>query len=129
MARQEANNRRIDTVIGKDTVFVGNIESAGTIRVDGKIEGEVITEGDLIIGEFGAIQGKISAKNVTVAGQLVGEIEARGKLELVPTANVQGNAQIMFLVIEEGAFFQGRCEQIPRVDLKDRGKNLNVETP
>lgn len=70
MARQEANNRRIDTVIGKDTVFVGNIESAGTIRVDGKIEGEVITEGDLIIGEFGAIQGKISAKMLLLRDSL-----------------------------------------------------------
>lgn len=129
MGRQEANNRRIDTIIGKDTIFVGNIESAGTIRVDGKIEGHIITEGDLIIGENGMIQGKINAKNVTVAGQLVGEIEARGKLELVPSASVQGDAQVMFLVIEEGAYFQGNCQQMPRGDLKDRGKNLNIETP
>jgi cytoskeletal protein CcmA (bactofilin family) len=83
----------------------------------------------LIIGESGNVQGKVGAKNVTIAGQLNGEIEARGKLELLPTANVQGDAQMMFLVVEEGASFQGQCEQIPRGDLKERGKSLQIGTP
>jgi cytoskeletal protein CcmA (bactofilin family) len=122
------NDVRIDTIVGKDTVFVGNIESSGSIRVEGRFEGQLITEGDLIIGESGSVQGKVGAKNVTIAGYLNGEIDARGKLELLPTATVQGDAQMMFLVVEEGASFQGQCAQIARGDLKERGKSLQVGT-
>lgn len=126
MARNEI---KIDTIIGKDTIFNGNIESSSSIRVEGRYEGQIVTEGDLIIGESGFVQGKVGAKNITVAGHLIGQIEARGKLELLPSANVQGEAQMMLLVVEEGAYFQGNCQQIPRGDLKERGKNLQIGTP
>lgn len=119
----------VKTVIAQDTAFVGDLESSGSIRVDGRYEGVLTAGGDLIIGENGHVQGKVCAKNITVAGKLLGEIEARGKLELVPTAYVQGEAQMMFLVVEEGAFFQGRCEPVSRDDLKERGKTLQIETP
>ena len=92
--KQESNNRvgsrKIDTLIGKDSTFTGNIESTGTIRIDGKFEGEIVTKGDLVIGESGAVQGKIKAENIIIAGKVQGEVEAAGKLELVPTGNLQG---------------------------------------
>lgn len=119
----------VKTVIAQDTAFVGDMESSGSIRVDGRYEGNLMVGGDLIIGENGYVQGKVSAKNISVAGKLLGEIEARGKLELVPTAYVQGQAQMMFLVVEEGAFFQGQCEPVSREDLKERGRSLQIETP
>jgi cytoskeletal protein CcmA (bactofilin family) len=129
LGRNDAASRRIDTIIGKESTFVGNIDSNGSIRIDGRYEGMMAAGGDIIVGETGVVQGKISAKNITVAGKVSGELEARGKLELVPTASVQGEAQMMFLVVEEGAFFQGQCSQVSREDLRERGKSLQVETP
>jgi len=120
---------RVDTLIGKDTTLRGTIEAEGTIRVDGRFEGDVTTAGDLFVGEGGFVQGTVVAKNVTVAGHLQGKVEARGRLEMLPSANVQGEIKMMLLVVEEGAFLQGNCEAMPRGDLKERGKALRVETP
>lgn len=120
---------RVDTVIGKDTTLRGTVESEGAIRVDGRFEGDITTAGDMFIGESGFVQGTVVAKNITIAGQLQGRIEARGRLELMPTASVQGEIKMSLLVVEEGAFLQGNCEAMPRGDLKERGKALRVETP
>jgi len=120
---------RVDTLIGKDTTLRGTVESEGSIRVDGRFEGDITTAGDLFVGEGGFVQGTIVAKNITVAGHLQGKVEARGRLELLPTANVQGEIKMTLLVVEEGAYLQGNCEALPRGDLKERGKALRVETP
>ena len=124
----EVGNKKIDTLIGKDSGFTGNIESTGTIRVDGKFEGEITTKGDLVIGETGRVQGKIKAQNIIIAGEVKGEVEATGKLELVPTGNLQGEARMTLLVVEEGAVFQGNCQQIMK-DQKEKTRFLQIETP
>ncbi|HEY8391504.1 MAG TPA: polymer-forming cytoskeletal protein [Capillibacterium sp.] len=121
-------NKKIDTLIGKESSFTGNIESTGTIRIDGKFEGEIVTKGDLVIGESGQVNGKIKAENITIAGRVQGEVEATGKLELVPTGILQGEAKMTLLVVEEGAVFQGNCQQFSK-DRKEKGKFLPIETP
>ncbi|NLM37742.1 MAG: polymer-forming cytoskeletal protein [Firmicutes bacterium] len=127
-ANRKGGSRKIDTLIGKDSAFTGNIESTGTIRIDGKFEGEIITKGDLVIGESGVVQGKIKAENITIAGKVHGEVEAAGKLELVPTGNLEGEAKMALLVVEEGAVFQGNCQQFSK-DSKEKGKFLPIGTP
>ncbi len=127
-AAMEVGNKKIDTLIGKDSNLVGTIESTGTIRVDGKFEGEITTKGDLVIGESGQVQGKIKAQNIVIAGQVRGEVEAGGKLELVPTGNLQGEAKMTLLIIEEGAVFQGNCQQLSK-DQKEKGRFLQIDTP
>jgi cytoskeletal protein CcmA (bactofilin family) len=124
----EVGNKKIDTLIGKDSSLTGRLESAGTIRVDGRFEGDIITKSDLVVGEDGQVHGKVKARDITVAGLIKGELEATGKLELVPTAVVEGEAKMSLLVVEEGAVFQGHCQQIPK-DQKDRGKALRIDTP
>lgn len=117
--------RRVDTLIGKDFCFKGNLEAAsGAVRVDGYFEGELNIGGDLIVGETGVMVGTIVAKNITIAGEVKGNIEARGKLELTPTAKVMADAKMVFLIVEDGAYIQGQCEPLPRGDLKERGKLL-----
>lgn len=127
MAGKDMN--RICTVIGKDALLRGTLEAEGAVRIDGRLEGDLSTAGDVIIGESGFVQGTIVAKNVTIAGSLQGKVEARGKMDLLPTANVQGEIKMALLVVEEGAFLHGNCEAMPRGDLKERGKTLKVETP
>ncbi|HOP74507.1 MAG TPA: polymer-forming cytoskeletal protein [Bacillota bacterium] len=123
--KDTANTRRVDTLIGKDFSFKGNLEaSSGAVRVDGYFEGEMNIGGDLIVGESGVVVGKVVAKNITIAGEVKGMIEARGKLELTPTAKVTADAKMVFLIVEDGAYIQGQCEPLPRGDLKERGKLL-----
>ena len=66
----QTNIRKVDTVIGKESSFKGNLEApAGSVRIDGYFEGELHIGGDLIIGESGNVVGNVVAKNVIVAGE------------------------------------------------------------
>lgn len=123
------NTRKVDTVIGKESSFKGNLEApGGSVRIDGYFEGEIHIGGDLIVGEGGVIVGNMVAKNVIVAGEIKGTIEARGKMELAPSAKVIGDSKMITLVVEDGAFLQGMCAPLPKGDLKERGKVLRVDT-
>jgi cytoskeletal protein CcmA (bactofilin family) len=117
------NNERIDfkvdTIIGKDFVYNGILEAPeGSLRIDGKFEGELRIGGSLFVGETGVVDGMIIAKNVIIAGQVNGKIEAHGKLELKPSAKVLADARMFFLSIEDGAFFKGLCEPQSREEIK-----------
>ncbi|HHY18854.1 MAG TPA: polymer-forming cytoskeletal protein [Firmicutes bacterium] len=102
--------KTVDTVIGKNTELTGNIKSTGTVRVDGKFDGEIDTTSDVVIGEEGYIKGFVKANNLVVAGQLEGDTEVKSRLEIVPTGSLVGNAKTGVLVIEEGAVFKGQVE-------------------
>ncbi len=122
--------RKVDTLVGKECSFKGNLEApGGALRIDGYYEGELHIGGDLIIGESGRVVGTIVAKNIIIAGEVNGSIEARGKLELAPTARVTGDSKMVTLVVEDGAYLQGMCAPLPRGELKERGKALRVDTP
>lgn len=126
---KESGSKKVDTLIGKDFSFKGSLEaSGGSVRIDGYFEGDMSVGGDLIIGETGKVVGTIIAKNIIIAGEVKGNIEARGKLELTPTAKVMADSKMVFLVVEDGAFIQGLCQPLPRGDLKERGKALYAET-
>lgn len=128
--REGFNTRKVDTLVGKECSFKGNLEApGGALRIDGYYEGELHIGGDLIVGEGGKVVGNIVARNIIIAGEVKGSIEARGKLELAPTAKVTGDSRMVTLVVEDGAYLQGMCAPLPRGDLKERGKALRVDTP
>jgi cytoskeletal protein CcmA (bactofilin family) len=102
----------VDTVIGKETEVKGSISSTGVIRIDGKVEGEIAHKGDVIVGETGRIAANITARNLAVAGSVSGNIDASGKLELLPSARVVGDIKTGSLLISEGALFKGRSEMV-----------------
>jgi cytoskeletal protein CcmA (bactofilin family) len=101
---------KVNTVIGKDTYFKGNIEGKGLIRIDGGAEGNIVNQGDLIIGESGKVSVELKAHNVTIAGRFDGSIDAAGKLELKRTAIAHGNFKVKGLHVEDGAVFDGSME-------------------
>ena len=127
MASKEANPKQVDTIVGTNTTVRGTIEAEGTLRIDGRFEGDITAAGDLWIGESGFVQGTVAAKNITVAGQLQGKIEARGRLELLPTANVQGEIIVQPLALS-GVFRKGNPTAIRPINLTTRGrKNLKIK--
>ncbi|MGM0651607.1 MAG: bactofilin family protein [Bacillota bacterium] len=106
----ETMRDKVDTIIGKDTFFSGNINGKGVIRIDGEIEGSVQDKGDVIIGENGKVAAELKARNITIAGLYEGTLEAEGKLELKKTATAVGTFKANGLIIEEGAVFSGSME-------------------
>lgn len=105
----------VDTVIGKGTRIEGKLVAEGAVRIDGCFEGEVSTEGDLVVGENGQVTAAIKARNLLVVGTIKGDVVTSGQLEIAPTGRVQGDVQTSRLVVEPGGLLQGRC-QMPLPD-------------
>ncbi len=96
-------------LIAAGTVFEGKLKTPGSIRVDGKIVGEIVATNNLAIGQTGDIDGNISARNVTIGGRIRGLIIAQEKLVFEAKAVVSGDIRAAKLVIDEGAIFDGKC--------------------
>lgn len=108
--REAQSYGEIDTIIGADTVFTGKITAKGSVRIDGGLQGDITTNGDIVIGDTGRVDGNIYARNVLIAGQMKGNVVASGKLELANTARMVGDLKVSSLVIDDGAVFQGTCQ-------------------
>lgn len=100
---------KVNTLIGEGTVFDGNLTANDTIRIDGTINGNCVCESTLIVGATGHIIGNITTQNIILSGKVEGDIVANGKLEFLPTGKLTGNITANTLVIDEGAYFDGKC--------------------
>jgi len=122
---------KVNTLIGKDTFLKGSLESKGSIRIDGKVEGQVDNKGDFFIGESGVVAADLKARNVTIAGQFEGTIEAGGRLELKRTAVAKGTFKASALHVEDGAVLDGNMDMKTGAvtTLLQSGKDKSVEEP
>jgi cytoskeletal protein CcmA (bactofilin family) len=100
----------ITAFLGKGTEFRGVISFAGTIRVDGKVEGEIISKDTLIASDGAYLNGDITVGTIISSGRIVGNVTATDKVHLLAPANVQGTIKTPKLIIEEGVIFDGKSE-------------------
>ncbi len=121
----DVSTDRVNTVIGKGTFFKGTIKTNGIVRVDGEMEGDIITQGDVIIGESGKVKVEIKAANVAIAGSVEGNIDAEGKMELRDTGALVGDVKAYHLAIDDGALFKGNCEMKNKNENKNDKKNVS----
>ena len=114
MWKKETNEKKNDTQIkaymGEDTVFNGSLNFDGTVRIDCKFEGKVITEDTLIIGETGYLMAEISAGTVICMGRVEGTIVASKKVEIHSTSKILGNIKSPAIDIELGGILDGNCD-------------------
>lgn len=97
----------LNTLIGKGSVIEGNLTSEHSLRIDGKLIGNIKSTDSIIIGKDGHVQGEIDVKNVILGGSIKGKIVASGKITLESTAVFVGQLKAAKLVIAEGATFDG----------------------
>lgn len=102
---------KIETIIGPGTEMEGNLGTHESIRIDGKIKGEIHAN-SVVIGEYGVVLGDVTATNVTVAGKIKGNISANDSLELLPKGQILGDIRTAKLMISDGASFEGNCQMI-----------------
>jgi cytoskeletal protein CcmA (bactofilin family) len=108
--RKEGVGDEVIAFLGKGTEFKGMITYNGTIRIDGHVEGEIITEGTLVVGEGAVIHAEISAGTIINGGKITGNVTALEKVQLLPTAVVDGSIKTPVLIIDEGVRFNGNCQ-------------------
>lgn len=99
----------------------GELHFEDTFRIDGKLTGGVVSEGDLIIGERGEVDGDVRVRRVFVSGTARGTLRATEHIEITSTGRAFADLETPNLKIEAGAFFEGRCS-MPS-DEKDRDGN------
>jgi cytoskeletal protein CcmA (bactofilin family) len=100
----------IRAFLGEGTQFKGVLSFSGAVRVDGQVEGEVVGNEVLIIGEPGQVKAEIEVGTLVVSGRVQGTISAKQRVELLASSRVTGTIRTPCLVVAEGAVFNGSCE-------------------
>ena len=118
----QPENNGVINIIGNGTKITGNIETSGDIRIDGVLIGNLSTQGKIVIGATGSIEGEVVCVNSDVSGQLKGKISVKELLSLKATAKIFGDIVTNKLAIEPNAIFTGTCNMGGESNLANKQK-------
>jgi cytoskeletal protein CcmA (bactofilin family) len=96
--------------IAQGTTFKGDIQSKGSFRIEGRLEGSITTDGKIVIGKSGVVEGNINCDNADFEGTFIGELNVKSRLSLRSTAKIEGEVIVDQLSIEPGAIFNATCK-------------------
>ena len=122
MALVKSSQDVTNSTIGANSYFTGHFFINGSLRIDGKFEGASLKADQIYVGNTGKIKTSIIASSVIVEGMIIGDIIAKNRVMLLPTAKVVGDIKTPELIIQNGVILEGRC-QISH-DLKASAKNF-----
>jgi cytoskeletal protein CcmA (bactofilin family) len=118
MAKNIISETPAINMIGKGTSIKGDIRSDGDFRVDGVLLGSIQSNGKIVVGVSGSIEGDITCQNADISGNVKATLKVKELLSMKATSKVTGDVQTSKLAIEPGAKFSGTCrmeeESIPR---------------
>ncbi|MFC1499520.1 polymer-forming cytoskeletal protein [Candidatus Zixiibacteriota bacterium] len=109
MSKTLTGEGTMNTLVGHGTTLEGSLNVSSSMRVDGKILGQVTCSDSLLVGKTGVVEASIKVKNATVGGKVVGDIEASEVVILEGNSTVIGDVTTKKLIIEEGAVLNGTC--------------------
>ncbi|MEW6107678.1 MAG: polymer-forming cytoskeletal protein [Nitrospirota bacterium] len=119
------NTEKLESFIGNNTSFKGEINTKGTLRVDGIVEGNIAADW-IIIGEKAHIMGDLTARGIVVGGKVDGNLKAKEIVEIKNKGQIYGEIFTSKLSIAEGAVFDGRSsmhrEETKVVELQAKEK-------
>jgi cytoskeletal protein CcmA (bactofilin family) len=98
------------TLLARGVELKGEIRVEGTVRIDGLLDGDISTEGTVVVGEDGIVKGTIRAGSLIASGRVKATVHATQKIQLLKPAVLIGEVHTPSLSMEEGAKFQGSCD-------------------
>lgn len=98
------------TIIGAGTVVEGILKASASTRIEGTVNGDITSEGVVVIANEGIVNGNITAEDVKISGTVKGNLIISGKTELVSNGKLVGDIKTGSLSIDETAIFQGNCK-------------------
>ncbi len=108
----ENKNIGLNAYLGVGTRFEGRMEFTGTAQISGVFKGEIVSEGILLVGQEGTVEGTVTVANVNCSGKLTGSVKSSRKTSLQRTAECTGSIEAPLLEIDEGARFEGTVSML-----------------
>jgi len=106
----------INTILGHGSAISGDIKVNGFVRIDGDIDGNLETDGNVIIGEKARIRGNVTSKSIIIGGIIVGNVHAEESIKLLPDSIIIGDIISHKVQIADTAVFHGHCISIKNDD-------------
>lgn len=100
----------VSAFVGKGVEFKGKISYSGTVKIDGYLDGEIHTDGVLLVGEEAVITAKVTAGTIVCKGKITGDIVAKECVKLRTPAVMNGSIKTPILSMEDGVLFNGALE-------------------
>ncbi len=119
------NTGDLNALLGRGSEFEGKLTFEGTVRIDGKFNGTIVTNDVLVVGEGAKVSAEISAGTVIVHGEITGNVKAKNSVELHHPARMKGNIETTSLMIEKGVTFEGQC----KMDAAEKGSSYSKPAP
>ena len=108
--QSDSTPSEVTTLLGRGSEFEGKLSFEGTVRIDGKLSGEIFTDDTLIIGEGAEVNAEINVGSIIIEGTIHGNIHAKRSVEIRTPGRVRGNISTPSLFIEKGVVFDGQCQ-------------------
>lgn len=118
------NQKGPGTVVGANVKLQGTLRDTSDIIVYGQVEGEVISDESVTVEQDASIKGPVTAKIVTLSGIIRGAVEAKEKLEILPSGKLVGSIATSNLIIHSGATFNGKATMAGEKELKSTSNKV-----
>lgn len=133
LGKSASKNQAVDAssvnLIGNGTKIVGDITSAGDVRIDGHLTGNIVTTGKFVLGASGVVDGNVTSANADLSGEVKGKVNVSEMLSLKSTARISGDIVTGKLAIDPGALFTGTCNMGAKVkNMMQNTESLNGAT-
>ena len=123
------------TIIAEGVIVEGKIHSRGSTRIDGKVDGDIVSQKDFIIGKEGKVKATVKTANAVIAGSFQGEMIASGEVEITPTGKFIGNLTLKdaLLTVSKGGLFKGESviaenEEVFKLNYADKSSDKVKES-
>ena len=114
LEKKKYDENNVVTIIGPGTVITGEIESKGTVRVEGTVNGRIDCEDTIVIHESGHVKADLIGGQVIISGTVEGNTFAHDRLEVTNQGKIVGNITAPRISIAEGVIFEGQCTMKPQ---------------
>jgi cytoskeletal protein CcmA (bactofilin family) len=119
------DEKSINTVLAEDISFKGVLKFSTSLMIKGTFEGEIDATGHLVIGPKAVVKAQIKAATITNYGEIIGNVEATEKLEMISGAKLTGDIKTPDLYIEYGCVFNGNCSMPTKSTAQANPKEKN----
>ncbi|HZF08461.1 MAG TPA: polymer-forming cytoskeletal protein [Thermoanaerobaculia bacterium] len=110
--KSDARQSDLNGFLDSGSHMEGELRFETSFRIDGKFTGSIVSDGDLMVGEGGEIEGELSIGRIFVSGTIRGKVRASRRVQIAPSGKVFADLETPSLEIEDGALFEGRCSMM-----------------